>query len=307
MSTSDALNKIRAAASSRIGGRRELAANYPNEFEYYMCALELIDSTGSVIDLLVFPVMPKSMSIREPKITNIKKTTTGIVTLSTPNFIPLDLSINGNFGRKLRFLLGTQSVDAAGFAFSTLKNIALTGRSIGSPYKKKEGTVFDQNIKSGYAVCKILEKIIQASTSLDSQGQPHKLLFYNLAFNANYLVEPLSVDFSMSEGENMIWNYSLSMKAIAPADQLNLNGVRNSKAGIPELMNKSMIQKRVNKAIDIVSGQRNILANKLLANTLTLGGERSLSQLFSQLENKTGLTKLQKQVFNFNDARDFGY
>lgn len=51
-------------------GRSMMAAQFPNDFEVYMCSLELADSKGNTIDVFTFPISPesidKSVSIHVP-------------------------------------------------------------------------------------------------------------------------------------------------------------------------------------------------------------------------------------------------
>lgn len=177
---------------------------YVNEFEYYLLSLELEDVNGNLVDRLIFPVMPESIQIVSNTTTSIKKSAGGAVVLSVNSFNPLDINIQGNFGRKLRILKGRDS------------NI--------SPILGVDK--LSMNVKTGYGVCKLLESMINKAQALDEDAiEPsYRLYLNNFAFNSNYLVEPLSLKYGQSQESNMIWNYSLQLKAVAPADTLKING-----------------------------------------------------------------------------------
>jgi len=50
---------------------------FPNDFELYMFALELVSIKGKPVDFLIFPVMPSNISESEPNIQSIKKNSRG--------------------------------------------------------------------------------------------------------------------------------------------------------------------------------------------------------------------------------------
>lgn len=191
----------------RTLGEIGLHSLFPNDFEYYACSLELRDSFGFPVDMLVFPVMPDSIRESETAVVNIKKSAFGVVSLFNPSFIPFDISISGQFGKKLRVLLG------GGFL------------SLGVPLTKGEYNppIFNTRIKTGYGVIKVLERIYRTSQGLDSAGLPFKLFFFNLALNSSYLVELKHFEKSMTIQTNRVWQYSLQMKAIAPAFSVRSN------------------------------------------------------------------------------------
>jgi len=75
---------------------------FPDEFEFYMMGFELIDSeTRLVTDRLVFPVNPDAIDMGLGKITNIKKTASGMTVLSNNSFVPVPI----NRVLPMRFLL----------------------------------------------------------------------------------------------------------------------------------------------------------------------------------------------------------
>ena len=83
-------------------GRAGLHALLPENFEYYMCSLELLDDNGNTKGFLMFPVMPSNVVETKTAIASVTKTNAGVVTLFNPTFVPRDISIQGTFGRKLR-------------------------------------------------------------------------------------------------------------------------------------------------------------------------------------------------------------
>lgn len=194
-------------------GKPALNALYPDEFELYVCALELVDQTGKTLRYFIFPVNPSSIDENQPQINNIKKTLAGVTTLSTPTFVPVDITLTGNFGRKFKVLLGTDYVD---FLNSFKTDI---GQTTASSLASGLGTVFDQRTKTGYGCLKILEDLIKEASVVDSFG-PRRLIFYNPAFGTSYLIRPQSFKIQMSQESNMIHNYYLTMKGVAPLDSL---------------------------------------------------------------------------------------
>lgn len=202
-------------------GRASLHALFPNEVEYYFCALELIDSVGSTVDYLAFPVVP-DMSQTNPQITNIRKTAGGIVSLGSSTFIPKSISLNGNFGKKFRILLG----GGTDLSFSALNLSASKGvfkkSDIGVLGKRNTFSirkmVFNPQIKSGYGAIKILQAICDKSTGIDDFGKPYQLYFYNPTLGEEYVVKVIDLTLSQSKDKNMIWSFQLNLRAIAPLE-----------------------------------------------------------------------------------------
>lgn len=208
-------NQIR----SKIYGLGRLAVNalFPNDCEYYMVALELVNSKGMPVDFLTFPVMPTQIQESKPEKTTVIETAGGVVTITSPTFKPRDISISGNFGRGVSMNLGG-SVSFFALRYSTVsgiyhkedmhpKNVAAraTNASI-SPF-----------IKTGYGFMKVLEAILDKASGVDELGLPMRLYFYNPAFGNNYVVEPMGTEFKQDKAtSNMIWNYNINLKATAP-------------------------------------------------------------------------------------------
>lgn len=180
-----------------------LNSKFPDEFELYMCALELVSTkTGKTLSYFVFPVMPSSIEFTQNTLTNIQNTFGGVSVLSTTNFVPFDINLSGTFGRGFRFSLGQSFYDISSIvskldSWSGLKQL------------------FDPKLKSGYGYCKLLETLFLESNAVDSDGQ-RVLYFYNLAFNQKYVVESGSITYSQDLNSNMVWNYRLTIKAVAP-------------------------------------------------------------------------------------------
>lgn len=189
-------------------GMSGLNVAYPNEFEVYMCALELVSAkTNKTLSYFVFPVMPESISQDQQYGINIKRTSLGIVSMSTQGFIPKEINLSGTFGRSFKTLVGDIYVDLS----SSVRGVALKDKV------ENVLSVFDQRVKTGYGCTKVLEEIIENSRLIDSSG-PRLLYFYNLAFNSRFIVAPISLRFSQDMSNNTMWKYSLSLKALAPLD-----------------------------------------------------------------------------------------
>lgn len=212
MSVENVVRK-RALMLERIG-KSALNVKFPDEFELYVMALELVDSTGKTLRYFIFPVMPSSFEQSDTQIHNIKKTLSGVSVLSTPGFIPGDITLSGNFGRKFRVLLGSDYKDLANSFKDTSGKV--TAKSSG----KGAQEFFDDRVKTGYGCCKVLEDIVYDANALDADGGVRTLIFHNLALNNSYLVKAMSLRFSQSQDTNMIWNYSLVLKSIAGIEAL---------------------------------------------------------------------------------------
>jgi len=199
----DAITKRNALLGQ--GGQIGLNLAYPDEFELYVFALEVVDKNFTTTDYFIFPINPSNFSEQKQEITNIKKTSGGITVLTNPNFVPIDITMSGNFGGKaFKVLIGDSTQNLIG-AFITDTSVTQA--------------VFDNDVKTGYGLTKILEKLISKLKKTDQNG-PYKLIFYNLSRGTTYFVVPMSLNFSQSQESNMIWNYSLQLKAVADAKNL---------------------------------------------------------------------------------------
>lgn len=216
-------------------GRSALNSLYPNEFELYLIALELVNSKGETEEYLVFPITPDQIRKTENNRTNVKKSSTGTTVLFSKSFTPNDVSISGNFGRSFRLL--SQGI---GMGISDFRMIQ---RQDNSTFKTAE---FDPYVKSGFGATKLLQKICSRSTKLDQWSKPYRLYFYNMALSESYLVVVPSSGLVISQSleTNMIWTYNLSMIIIA-----NLQDLKSrigGKSSSPNLMKSSTIQNGVN-------------------------------------------------------------
>lgn len=240
-----------AAVKSRVVdllanvGRAALHANYPDDFEYYSVAFELIDYQDKTTDILVFPILPSSLSISEQPNTNIKRTGGGTAVLFNTSFQPFSISMSGNFGRKFRFLVGQADVLGVAFRFNF------------------RGNEFDSQIKSGFGTTKVLERILKSSLRTDEQQRPFKLIFHNMAFNQSHVVEVLNYGFNQNDSNsNMIWQYSIALRAIAPA--LFIRNEAENKSSLKQLLTASVLQSTLN--VLLTEGLENLhkAKNKLL-------------------------------------------
>ena len=187
---------------------------HPDEFELYVIALELIDSKRNTLKYFVFPVMPSTIDDTIQQVHNIKRTLGGITVLSSNTFVPTDVNLQGSFGRKLRVLVGGTLTD---FVSAFKDN---SGKLTRSSFKKGTQEFFDNRVKTGYGSCKVLQEIIQDSNTLDDNGGVKTLIFHNLALGNSYIVKPINLKFMMSQETNMIWNYNLVFKTLAPLSAL---------------------------------------------------------------------------------------
>ena len=189
-------------------GKSALHALAPDNYEYYMCSLELIDKSFKQVGFISFVVMPNNISESIQPIQSQVKTKDGMVTMFNDSFAPVNISLHGTFGRKLRLVTGVVNPNSnkekgwqnffngnMGRAFFGMKSSWL----------------------SGYGLTRILKYILDESTKLDSDGRPYVLLFNNYAFNTSYVVDVVNYSFNQSTENNMLWYYEVSLKGIAPA------------------------------------------------------------------------------------------
>jgi hypothetical protein len=209
-------------------GRAALHSLYPNEFEAYFCSLELVDYLGRTIDFFAFPVMPKSMSYGYPTATNIKQSDGGVTIMKRPHFVPRDIQIMGNFGKRFKFLVGRNQVDAMAIRFSSSAGV-FTKEEVMAGGLQTKAAILNSQIRTGYGCTKILQSIIDKAQALDTvTGQQFSLYFYNTVIGESYLVEPLNMELKMGMDENMIWNYTLQLKGVSPISGLRPNDGQES-------------------------------------------------------------------------------
>ncbi|WP_291911010.1 hypothetical protein [Chitinophaga sp. CB10] len=232
--------RYRAVLYERIG-KSALNVMYPNEFEYYVCALELVNANNKSLRYFIFPVMPSNLEEVQPKSTSVRKTLGGTVALSSNTFNPVDITLSGNFGRKFKVLLGSNFEDFVS-AFKTPRGSSLVDKT-----QNAVRQIFDNRVKTGYGCLKVMEEIITEADRIDRDG-PRFLIFYNLAFGTSYYVKPTSFKISMSQDYNMIHSYNLSMKGIAP-----LSAIENPASRYRSLQMASMTQDHMDKTVNKLS------------------------------------------------------
>lgn len=215
-------------------GAPAVNALFPNDFEVYMMALELVDSRGDSKNYFSFPVLPDQIIKSEKHITSVKKTMGGVVSLTNNTFVPEDITINGNFGRNFKVLIGRD-------------NRSFRGININQNTAKEAGIKnvpeFDASVKTGYGCTKILQNIHAQSVMLDSYGKPHRLYFYNPTLGEAHLVETVSLTLRQDKGSsNAMWGYSLVIKTLAIADDIK----NIPKSSLTKVMTIGLIQKGLN-------------------------------------------------------------
>jgi hypothetical protein len=203
-------------ASATIG-RAALHSLAPDNFEYYMCSLELLDSSGNTKGFMTFVIMPNNIMETKTQIVSITKTNRGISTLFNSTFVPRDISIQGTFGRKLRLLAGMKETE-------NISKVPFFGGNAGFSFLKN-----DVLIKTGYGLTKMLKSMIDKSYELDANKNPCILIFNNYALNTHYVVEVMQSAFSQSVENNMLWYYNLEMKAVAPASAVKRQNQNSDK------------------------------------------------------------------------------
>lgn len=185
-------------------GRDVLHSIFPKEFELYMISLELVNPNKDIEEYFTFPINPNSMSKIEPYTKTIERGFNRVIVNRNSSFTPQDLSIKGNFGRDFKVLVRQKE--------------SVTFNSILSRSKFFQEEEFNHSIKSGYGSFKILQNICQRSNELVG-GKPMKLYFHNFMLGESYLSEVLDFTAEQSLSSNMLWNYNLKLKIIAPINQ----------------------------------------------------------------------------------------
>lgn len=275
-----------------IQGKESIHARYPNEIEYYACAIEIIDSQGKSKEFFSFPVMPTNININKQNNVNVEKTLAGVVVHKNSTFIPFDISISGNFGRRFRrYGNWTFSTDIEENESLQTKGKQLKAVVIGD---KKP---YDGNYKTGYGQMKILERILMKSNELDTYDQPQFMLFYNLSFNQIFVVEVMSNSFSQSKEMNGIWNYNISFKCVAPYNAIKSNTkIKGTDGKVSKLLDfnklyKNFSQNSVNIDSILTSNVNGEINNILGRNTelRTLMNKVINSRAFNIINNKYGI------------------
>lgn len=234
-------------------GKTALNIQYPKEFELYIIGLELCDEYFNTLKYFTFPINPSSMEESKPQITNVKKTMEGVITLKNNTFIPTEISITGTFGRNFKILLGDtyedfiHSFTASKIDEDQFATNYLTFSSTTNGLKK----VFSERIKTGYGCLKVLESIIDESKLIGSNGKLRHLIFHNPALGNSYIVTPGTLKMFQNEANNMIWSYTLPLKAVAPLES-TFSAQKNKQIN-KQLAVTGFIQERVSGLLNATS------------------------------------------------------
>ena len=212
----------------KSGARSVLNLQFPREFEAYLMAFELVNSSGDTTDYFIFPIMPESIEENESPILSVNKTLKGVSILKNNTYNPRNISLSGSFGVCFKFLIGRNKkiqseVDGVAFYF-------------GQREASKE-------IKTGYGCIKLLEAMFLTLTQKDQKGGAYRLNLYNLAFGSSYVVEVLNYSFRQSLSQNSIWTYSISLQSVAPLEAVLSK--ENYKENVEDLVKWSFVNKGV--------------------------------------------------------------
>ena len=219
-------------------GKAAIHAAMPDDFEYYLCSLELVNHKDERKGFLSFSVMPEQISESYAPIQTMIKTHNAVVTLFNDSFAPVDINIAGTFGRKIRLLLNYKDpwIQTGGKQFLALNFGKVAGVEVG--------------VKTGYGMTKVLQHILNASSKTEAEsGKPYYLKFYNYALNTAYLVDVVNYTVNQSMGSNMIWNYQMTLRAVAPLSTFSNIG-NKMKNLLPEVASNSV----ANGVTNIVNG-----------------------------------------------------
>lgn len=215
----------------------------PDNYEYYMCSLELLDVYKNREGFLTFPVMPNNISESRTPIQTQTKTKNGIVTIFNDSFAPINISINGTFGRKLRLVSGIS--EPKGSKWQQFLN-GTVGNASWLP----------NGVKTGYGLIKLMEKILDKANETDSNGNPYILVYNNYSFNSSYVVDVVNRNFTQGVENNMVWYYSVQLKAVAPSSAIRTTSQSNWKMlssvavnGITQTLNGLLNQASVTGAV----------------------------------------------------------
>lgn len=231
--------------NSHAKGMEAVHSQYPNEIEYYACAFELLNSKGETVEFFSFPVMPSSMRYTHSSKSHISKTMGGVTITTNSTFLPFQIAINGNFGRRFRRIMKVEDISSVSKGTSDVSrysedgNINSTNTLRGVQITPRD-EMFSTDYKTGYGSTKILESIMLKSQRSDIYYGSHKLIFYNLSFNQAHMVEIVSHDYGMTKDLNRIWSYNLAMRAVAPASAImKKTGVDSSIANLLSFSKKN--------------------------------------------------------------------
>lgn len=223
---------------------------YPEDFEYYLCAFELVDAKSlKTLSYVTLPIMPDNIKMTYQNIQSTSKTSNGVVTIENFSFNPRQISLIGNFGRKMK-LVDTN------FELTQFSN------SVYGAIRKKLNHVldFNANVKTGYGMVKLLEKFIEFAKT-NSTESPVLLFFYCFAYNYNFLVQPLNFNVSQNRNMNMIWEYEITMTALAPASEILRTD--DYKQTLSKFLKRDVIKSGVSSVLQFTKEQTKIASNIL--------------------------------------------
>lgn len=247
--------------------RAALQTLYPNEFEYYLCTIELLDSNNlETLEYLSFPIMPSNLRISENKIQSTTKTTEGIVVLENDSFVPKSITFGGNFGRRLKLV-------------DTQLSLPESNENVNGSLSKKgfiKKNIFNNSIKTGYGAVKVLERILENS-SQSHNGKPTILVFHCYAYNISYIVQLINFNVSQSKQSNMIWEYNVNFTAVAPINEI-LNE-EDYKKTLSKYLKKEVLRRGINSVLNFTFGQTIKTSNVILNSTGKITGLVANSKL----------------------------
>lgn len=208
---SNSINSTKSMLSGALTtmGKSAVHALAPDNFEYYLCSLELLNAEGDRVGFISFAVMPNNISESTTPIITQTKTRSGIVTLFNDSFAPVSISLQGTFGRKFRLTLDTKNPNDYNNKISNFLNGNIGGVA-----------GIEIGVRTGYGMTRVLKYILQKANEVDNNGRPYILLFRNYSFNSFYVVDVMSYSFNQSIENNMLWFYDIQLKAIAPGDAI---------------------------------------------------------------------------------------
>lgn len=193
-------------------GKAGLSALFPKEFEYYAITLELTDSIGRTVEYLTFPVNPDTLDHVNKRMVNIKKTAGGVTALDIEGFIPQQMTLSGTFGRQLKLIVNQAETISA--QNSTSKGVF---DPVNDQSLQINNAIISSKIKTGYGAIKLLESIVNKSSSLDEYNRPHRLYYYSPAQGHSWLVKANNFQQHQDiQSTNMLWKYTFNLTAIAP-------------------------------------------------------------------------------------------
>lgn len=194
---------------------------FPDSFEYYLIALEVIDSDNVPVERFSFTVLPSSIRRSETKIKTIQKTMGGVVTTFNTTFVPYQISLSGSFGRKLKVSLGLDTPQMLRYnPPQNLNGLAKTS------FKRVQQ--ISNTVNTGFGYTKKLEQIFDYGTAVDKKGNPYKIILYNMAYNEVVFVEMDNLVTEINDRErNMMWGYNLNMTAVSPVTSVSLDTVKD--------------------------------------------------------------------------------